>query len=249
MPSIYPISAVSAETRETMNVRCTSISEHDGPASEASHTEAAPATLRSGLLLRVLEGEHAAQRQLVEALTPTIRASVARELSFRRRRAGRANEHDVEDITQSVLLRLFTDGGRTLKAWNPARGRKLESFVALLAQRRTVSVLRSRRQSHSVEDPMPAEDLDQNAVEANGPESRTISRDMLAALVEAVRARSSARGAQVFKLLYLEGMETEDVCAATGLNAAAVYQWKHRLRQLLDEVAAELGARRQPEAH
>src|SRR5262249_39393606 len=145
-----------------------------------------------------------------------------------------------DDITQSVLLGLFTDGGRTLKAWDRARGRELKSFVALLARRRTLTILRSRRQSPWGEDPMLPEDLDRNPVEANGPESRAISRDLLAALLHAVEGRLSARGAEIFRLIYLEGTPIEDVCAQTGLSPAAVYQWKHRIREIVEDVADEL---------
>jgi RNA polymerase sigma factor (sigma-70 family) len=238
--------------------RCTSTIAQDRPSSppsldlaasgsepralaRADSGEPGPATLRSGLLLQALGGEPRAERRLVEELTPTIRASVARELFLRRRRSHGSHEQDVEDITQTVLLRLFTDGGRTLKAWNPARGRELKSFVALLAQRRTLTVLRSRRQSRWGEDPVVTEDLDMNPAEANGPESCAISRDMLAALFAAVRGRLSPRGATLFQLLFVEALETEEVCAETGLNPAAVYQWRRRLRQTVEEVAAELG--------
>jgi RNA polymerase sigma-70 factor (ECF subfamily) len=224
-----------------MNVRCIPTSASGHPTADSYATEApSPPGSCSALLLRTLAGERAAERRLVEALTPTIRASVAYELGLRRGTSGRAADQEVDDITQSVLLGLFTDGGRTLKAWNPARGSALKSFVALLARRRTATILRSRRKSPWVEEPVLLEDLDRNPVEANGPESRAISRDLLAALVHGVRERLSARGAELFQLLYLEGLPNEDVCAQTGLTPAAVYQWKHRLRDLIADVADDL---------
>ncbi len=241
-----------------MNVRCLpTIARERSPEPAAMALTAmgdlAPARSAGGraseLLLRVLEGERTAERRLVEELTPTIRASVSRELALRRRRSGRATEQEVEDITQSVLLGLFADGGRTLKKWDPARGRELKSFVGLLAQRRTVTILRCRRTSPWSEDPMLPEDLDKNPVEANGPESRAISRDMLGALLGAVRARLTARGAEIFRLLFLEGASTEDVCTQTDLSAASVYQWRRRLRLLVEEVAGELKQAPPPLAH
>jgi RNA polymerase sigma factor (sigma-70 family) len=194
------------------------------------------------LIQRALRGERGAERRLVEHLTPTIRASVARELLLRGRCGSRAAHHEVDDITQSVFLLLFANGARALQAWDPARGRDLEGFVALLARHRTRTLLRSRRQNPWSEEPSPPEDLDRNCDQANGPESRAISRDMLAALIDGVRARLSPRGLELFELLYLEGCPTEDVCAATGLNPGAVYQWKSRLRLLVAEVAASLAA-------
>ena len=96
-------------------------------------------------------------------------------------RAGRREaRQEVEDVTQTVLLALFADRGRVLLQWDPARGLELEGFVSLLAKRETVSLLRSRRRSPWTEDPTLHEDLDRNAVPRMGPESETISRDMLA---------------------------------------------------------------------
>lgn len=193
------------------------------------------------LVRRAIDGDTKAMRQLVSDLTPVIRAGVgsvlARGQAFGRREA----RQEIEDVTQTVLLALFADRGRVLLQWDPARGRDLPSFVALLARRETVSVLRSRRRSPWTEDPTQLEDLDREAVPRMGPESEAISRDMLAALSDAVRERLSPLGAEMFDLMFLEGLPAEEVCALTGMSADAVYAWKSRLTRQVREILRELG--------
>jgi hypothetical protein len=196
----------------------------------------------TSLLCALRAGERQAARRLVDALTPSVRAGVAEELLLRRSRRGREPRQEVEDITQSVLLYLFANGARALLRWDPARGRELKSFVGLVARRVTAATLRSRRRSPWSDDPVLPEDLDeQNATPTAGPESSAVSRDMLAALTDRVRARLTARGVEMFEMLFLDERPTEDICALTGMAPHAVYRWRGRLSQMVKEIAAELG--------
>lgn len=181
-------------------------------------------------------------RQLVHDLTPVIRGGVGSVLARWQALGRRTARQEVEDVTQSVLLALFADRGRVLLQWDPARGRDLRSFVALLARRETVSVLRSRRRSPWTEDPTQLEELDSQPVARMGPESEAISRDMLAALSVAVRRRLSPRGAELFDLLFIEGRQVDEVCSDTGMSADAVYAWKSRLTRQVREILEDLGA-------
>src|SRR5271170_6092511 len=196
----------------------------------------------AALIRRAADGDRQAMRQLVVALTPTIRVSVAAVLARGGGPGRREGRQEVEDATQTVLLALFADRGRVLLQWDPARGLALENFVSLLARRETVSLLRSRRRSPWTEDPTLHEDLDRNAVPRMGPESETISRDMLAALEVAVRAKLSVRGVELFDLMFMRGLALDDVCAATGLSAEAVYAWKSRLTRQVKAILAELAS-------
>ncbi|APR86956.1 hypothetical protein A7982_12305 [Minicystis rosea] len=193
------------------------------------------------LLQRAVDGDAKAMRQLVRGLTPVIRANVGWVLVRGQAPGRREARQEIEDVTQSVLLALFADRGRVLLQWDPTRGLDLPSFVALLARRETVSVLRSRRRSPWTEDPTQHEDLDRNAMPHMGPESEAISRDMLNALSGAVRERLSARGAEIFDLMFLEGRPVEEVSSITGMSADTVYVWKSRLVRQLREIFDELG--------
>jgi RNA polymerase sigma-70 factor (ECF subfamily) len=193
------------------------------------------------LIQHAVEGDRQATGQLLAVLTPVIRSSVAAVLA----RAGggrRQARQEVEDTVQSVLLALFADRGRVLLQWDPARGLKLESFVALLAKRETVSILRSRRRNPFTEDPTLNEDLDRNPVARMGPESEAISRDMVMALALAVQARLTPKAAELFDLLFIKALPNEEVNQLTGLSIDAIYAWRSRLAKQVKEIVAELGA-------
>jgi RNA polymerase sigma-70 factor (ECF subfamily) len=194
------------------------------------------------LLGDALRGERRATRRLVEDLTPIIRASVARTLLASRERSRRDVRQEVEDMTQTVFLCLFADGGRLLLRWDPARGLGLRSFVALLARRRTVAHLRTRRRNPWSEESTEHDTLDLHPAANGEPESIAVRRETVAALSARLRTRVSPRGAELFELLFLEERSTEDVCALTGLTPGAVYGWRTRLSSLAQEIGAELAA-------
>jgi len=199
-----------------------------------------PATPAGDLIRRATEGDSKAMRQLVTQLTPVIRSSVAAVLS--RSSSRREGRQEVEDATQSVLLALFADRGRVLLQWDPERGLALESFVALLAKNEIISILRSPRRNPWTEDPTLHEDLDRNATQRMGPESETISRDMLEALTVAVRSQLSARGVEIFDMMFVRGLPAEEVVAATGLTPDAVYAWKSRITRQVRDILADLAS-------
>jgi RNA polymerase sigma-70 factor (ECF subfamily) len=121
--------------------------------------------------------------------------------------------------------------------------------VALLAAHETANILRRRRRNPWTEEPTQTEALDESPSSAAGPEVAAGTRRLMAAVVEGVRARVSARGRRIFDLLFLEERAPEDVCALTGLRLPAVYTWSSRLSHLGREVAAQMergGARAIP---
>jgi len=199
--------------------------------------------LSLALVRRAIDGDRQAVRQLVDALTPVIQIRVARALRRWRRAAwGRDVRQEVEDLTQSVFLALFANGGQALRRWEPERGLSLPAFVGLLADHEITSILRSRRRSPWTEDPTADEDLDEGArVDAGrGPELAALSRETLRALVDRLREKLSDRGLELFYLLFVEERSTEEVCAAAGLTPDAVYAWRSRLARLTRQIAADL---------
>jgi RNA polymerase sigma-70 factor (ECF subfamily) len=178
-------------------------------------------------------------RELVDELTPVIRSSVAYVLS-RATPENRGAHQEIEDVTQTVLLALFADRARSLLAWDPSRGVALSAFVAMLAKNEAVSLLRSARRSPWTELPMGNEDLDQNAASRMGPESETISRDMLEALAAELRERLTAKGFELFELMFVRALPLEEVCALTGISPESFYAWRSRLARLVKEVVADL---------
>src|SRR5881394_2683976 len=95
------------------------------------------------LIDQALAGRAEAARELVDLLYPAVQARVARVLCRVGGRSSRNARQEVEDMSQEVFAFLFDQGGKPLRAWDPARGLSLESYAALLAERQTLSILRS----------------------------------------------------------------------------------------------------------
>ncbi|MEO0321403.1 MAG: sigma-70 family RNA polymerase sigma factor [Myxococcota bacterium] len=186
---------------------------------------------------RALQQEEAAAGSLVERLAPVIQVRVARALLRRQRRA-RSIRQEVEDMVQEIFALLFADDGRLLRSWDPEAGLGLESFVGMVAERRTASLLRSARRSPWTEDPVPAECLDRRTTP--GPEPRLASRQFLTVVLERLEAQLSPTGYQVFELLFGAELSTAAIAERTELSHAAIYTWKHRIVRKAAQIAREL---------
>lgn len=192
------------------------------------------------LVERALARDPEAVRQLVRELRPVIQSRVVRVLLSQRNLArGRDVRQDVEDLVQQVFVALFADGGRTLRRWDPGRGMSLLSYIGCVAERDARSVLRSRRQSPWTEEPTLDEDIEQ-PVTSVSPESEAHRRQLLASVLDRLRARLSERGLALFQLLVVEEQPVEQVCAVMAMKAEAVYQWRCRLTRLTRTIADEL---------
>jgi RNA polymerase sigma factor (sigma-70 family) len=197
----------------------------------------------SGSLVELV-GEALARRpqaaqQLVELLHPVVEARVARVLWRTRQSSSRNVRQEVEDMTQDVFAFLFEEGGKALRAWDPERGLSLQNFVGLLAERHAVSVLRSGRRT-PFKDLTALDTRDDIQAEMNDPEPATLSRDLLAVLLDRLRLALTPLGMHLFQLLYVEERSPEEVAAAATMSLDAVYAWRSRLRKIVATLATEL---------
>lgn len=194
---------------------------------------------------RALGGERAAIEALVRELSPVVQARVATALW----RRGHASRQELDDLTQEVLMELFTGEGRALASWEPERGLPLPAFVGLVTQRRVSSLLRSRRRSpftHEVLDPASV-DLAETADSAQpNPEAPVAARELLRLLLEGLHAQLSSKGLEMFYRLYVWQQEPELVAQETGSKLDAVYQWRSRLKKEVAELETTLLHRRAP---
>ncbi|WP_437309306.1 RNA polymerase sigma factor [Sorangium sp. So ce388] len=199
------------------------------------------------LVAEALTRDRRAVRTLVKELEPVVHARVARVLL--RRGAGRAHDikEEVKDLVQHVFAHLFAKDGHVLRQWDPVRGLSLQNFVGLIAEREVTTLLRSRRQSAwQVEEPTVPEGFEQNAMNADGPEEISASRELLVDLLAAVRATFSEEAIEIFQWLIIEERTVDEVCALTGKSAGAVYAWRIRLERRVAELAKEILSDRKP---
>lgn len=185
-----------------------------------------------------LAGDAAAVRWLVRHLSPVIQARVARAL-LRRAFGGRSTRQEVEDMTQEVFVALFEDSGKVLRSWQPERGMSLANFIGLVAERQVTAILRSGRRSPWTEDPTLVEEMERPSDHALGPEARVASQQLLAVLLDRVRATLSPKGLDLFERLFVREESVEAVCAATAMSHDAVYAWRSRLGKLVRAFLAE----------
>lgn len=184
-----------------------------------------------------LRGDAVATRELVDALMPVVHVRVARVLV--RRRAGRDVAQEVEDLAQEVFVALFAEDGRALRAWDPARGLGLTSFVGLVAEREASSILRSGKRSPWKEEATELDELEEQTPAVPDAEQRVMSRQELGQLVDRLREALSPLGLEMFQRLVVEEESVESVCARTGMSADAVYAWKSRISKLTRKLCLE----------
>ncbi len=190
-----------------------------------------------------LAGEEDALNRLVERLTPVIQSRVASALL--RGSASGGLRPQVEDMVQEVFIALFDKGGATLRNWDPERGTSLESFVAVVAERRTISFLRSGRKNPWKEEATLPEELDGLGSDA-GSERLTASRELLGEILRRLEAELSPQGWQVFRLLFIEQLSVAEIRRRVDLSADAIYAWRSRLRRLARRLRQEIESERKP---
>jgi len=194
------------------------------------------------LLRRALAGDRAATRGLVDLLSPVVHARVARALlrSNRGRKQGRDLRQDIEDFVQEVFAALLADGGRQLRTWDPGRGMSLINFVGLLSEHQVSSILRSGRRSPWSEEATEGDSIELRAGVTESAHGRVASREVLAKIVERMRAELTPAGLEMFQLLVVEDKSVEEACQRTGMTADAVYAWRSRLGKQARSIRDEL---------
>jgi len=172
------------------------------------------------LVENALDGDEEAAETLFDRLFPVVERRVALVLRRWFRRPRRA---DREDLTQELLLKLFV-GPRLLEGWRPERGLGLESFVDLVAHRRTLSKLSSM--------PTPDEPLCASWPSGQpGPRRRARAASRLRNLLERLRVELTEESFHIFRLRFIEDREIDEICSITDLETDAVYARVSRIRK------------------
>lgn len=192
----------------------------------AGHPDAEDRASRQ-LIDRAVAGDASAVSQLVKGMLPTVRAVVGARL-----RSGAPvgdMSRPIDDFVQEIFLQLFANDGQVLRRWDSGRGLPLARFVALVADRFTISELRVRRVTDQAEE--IGQFADVLPAETEGPEAWLQNRQALLLMFQALTARLSPLGRRLFRLLFVDERSIEEICADTGMGADAVYAWRSRLRR------------------
>lgn len=176
--------------------------------------EAIPDVDWSILMARAQGGDGAAYVRLLEAVTPVLRARVAR---WHREPA------DQEDVVQDILLTLHT----IRHTYDPAR--PFAPWLFAIANRRAVDRVRRQSRRHARETPLRDE---HEAV----PEGHSDADHDTIGLDAVVRTLPAGQRAAI-RLLRLEEMSLREASAASGMTIGALKVSAHRalasLRRIL----------------
>lgn len=182
-------------------------------------------------IARALEGDEALAVRLESELTPVIQARVARKLYNRPTSAGPA----IEDHVQQVWESLLDHRAKVLRDWDPGRGLSLQNYVGLVAERLTISLLRSGRWTGWREDATLLEGPERSGREPS-PEEVTAGRDELRWIIERLQEKLDPLDWHLFDLLFVQELPVLEVAERTGMTRWAVYQRRWRIRRVARQV-------------
>lgn len=193
----------------------------DGPAMAEIHRAlAGPAELRRALatwLLGVVDRE----------IRMTLRPIAARH---------RRDLRDVaEDLVQDVMLALFHQDGQVLRAWDPARGMKLRSFVSLVVRRFVYRKFRGFRGNPWSSEPAAETNIVALIDDGITPGASLLAdieyRLQLDATLEVLHGELNERDWRLFTKLFVEQRSPADVGGEEGMTENSVHKWSSRFHQ------------------
>lgn len=179
------------------------------------------------LIDAALARDRAAALALTERVGPYIRARVLRA-SRGRRLAG----HGVDDLIHEIWCRLLADDGHKLRMYDPERGKTLGGFVSMIAGQ-VIGDLLQKDRAQKRRPPGGFASME-DAPHASGgarPDEATADKDELGAVWRHLDETLPARGRLVMKLLFVDGLSTEQIADRIGLSANAVYGWRFKIKK------------------
>jgi RNA polymerase sigma-70 factor (ECF subfamily) len=173
------------------------------------------------LLGRALAGAEVAWRELLRRFRALIHGCIARLTS---RHRAILSPCDADEIYAEVLVALLADDRRRLRAFDPCRGVRLSSWLAVLTSRLAIDYARARAAR-----PLPCRGEEPPEVEdeALSPLDELLEVERRRTVSTALRACSERDRA--FLLLYAGGCEVVEIADRLNISVATVYSRKHKL--------------------
>ena len=138
---------------------------------------------------------------------------------------------DLEDIYGDLLVSLTADDLRRLRAYDPAKGSKLGSWIGMLATHAAWDHLRKLRRRPAASSLDEAVEL---SAETPAPVDVAIANQRLVAL-QTVLGDFSAKDRELVQLLFVACQSAEETAAEMGISVKTVYSKKHKIRAKLRE--------------
>lgn len=189
-------------------------------------------------LQAVIRGNPQAVRSFMREFVPGFQAII------RRRVLGSWRDHE-EDLLQEILTGLFANQARPLKAWDVQKGRSLKTFLGVFAEQRVLDWLR-RRQRSAREEPTEESALVRKMDGGQVEEPRPLP-DWLEPLLARFRADFSAEDQRLIELSYVDDLSVREIAVVLNLKEDNVYQRRHRIKERLLKLKAELSEKVDPQ--
>lgn len=193
------------------------------------------------VLLRELLGRNeAAWREFMRRYRALIYHCVNKVVH---RLARNLSEADIDEMYAEVLIALLRDDMRKLRTFDPTRGNKLGSWIAMLAINATHDYLRSAAARKPWRERLEAEPTrlfnDPGALANAGMKER--AQSPLESLLEKERwseleeilAEFSDKDRMFLRLYYHRGLDATCIAERMSINVKTVYSKKHKIRASL----------------
>lgn len=139
-----------------------------------------------------------------------------------------------EDVAQDVMLKLFAERGRVLRAWDPERGLALRGFLRRVVRFHVLQLFRS-----SVKNPW-RDRLTESHLEVVGEDSDAVLHQLwLWEVRDMLLAEENAHGRALYMGLFVEHRSAEDVGEQHNMTRDAVYQWRSRFKRRAGRLLSE----------
>lgn len=192
-------------------------------------------------LALALGGDATALSELVRALQPAVQQEIGWLLRERVGQArGRNVRQELQDLLQEVFYALFQDDAQALRAWRPEGGRSLRRFVRWFARHQALVILRPGPRNPWRLDPAEPSRLADHLLDEIDAERQYGSQELLEQLAERLRQTLDARRLRAFRLMFIEDLSPEDIGTQLDMTTQAVYALRHRLREHVRELVADL---------
>lgn len=190
-----------------------------------------PKAADRALVIRLLADDSAAWRELMARCQKPLERRIAQVLSGF---ASVTASDDTAEIFSELCMSLLARDKKKLRAWDPARGASLDSWLYRLATQAAYNHLRRlkrQRRARGVE-------LDDVVCERPSPWELTLKRQREERLDDVLTCLSDRE--REFYQLYFDADESPEAVATTmNISVATVYSKKHKLMARLSTLVEE----------
>ncbi|MFT3770348.1 MAG: sigma-70 family RNA polymerase sigma factor [Minicystis sp.] len=189
-----------------------------------------------------IAGHPPALRELLDEITPAVHVAVADIL--RRHLPASAwsrARHEVEDLTQEILFKLFEEGGKRLLKWDPDLGLSLNGYVKVISRNEVRGFLRRKQNTTLLtQDSREAEGIDDIALPNDGPALHVEQKELVAAVLAEMDREMTAEARPLFRMLFYEALDVDEVCARVEMTPNAVHVRRSRFLKQATEVTRRI---------